>query len=580
MATAEDVPIGVQYPTELSYPLPVAFPPGIKQMQLRQINYNTIPAPTAQGTEIQIIIPQLDGCFLDPSTTYINVKGRFEFQLSAAVNGDVNNGALMGSGWSLFQRYQVYANNTTLIDDINEVGALAHNMFKLNLDAPSRAAMAGPLGFSRSSDLGYVAGGGTDTYSTAPFTLGGVTAAETTTGAKTAATTDNHLWNRPMSYCTENQYTNLGMSILGCHPGEIAYKANDNSYSLAQVGAADISRARFTSSNVPAYATGKTWYQDFNFALPLMGVLGSGADKMYPLFIGPTRISLYLDSASNIIFSRALADNSAACSSITTTNITISSLEFVGNYLRCDPGSISMIMGALPSPMQFVIRSTTFAHCAVPISSTGFSGTFEGLISTRRASTKFLLASMYHSNSLHGKFCSVNPNLCSGSCIVINGQMYPQQGIDPQNKPEDYWMQVLSTLNTSTNTGMKPSVIPANYLVASSGFNGMYTAGAGGVYSPFYRAYSIAGTSTNYPNSANHPQIRASLVNDYWPFLIDTEHFSRRGFLSGTSTSNGSCFMRLIINPVLPAALNINVWNYHDMIVVCDYNLRATSVKV
>lgn len=550
---ADELPINFQFPSELSYPMPSQIPAGIKQVQLRQINYNTIPQPTPQGTEIQIVIPQLDACFLDPSTTYINVKFQVTYTAQAGKFPFSDHGGILGSGWTLFDRYQVYANNSTLVDDINEVGVLANALYRLNMDSSLRQGSGGPLGFQH-----------TTAYDFCHYT---------TTQAGTTAGIDSEANIAVVESTTISGVADGGFIKPHSNSNAIGLRywsqlASEGPDSITGYGVADRTVQDFNNKfgaydTTPAISANTVCTQTMNVCLPLFGILGSGSDRMFPMFIGPTRINLIV---ANLLGASG-AGSLCKTTTLGTAGVTAMSIlncEFIGTYLRLDPASVAMVMGSLPSPMQFVMRCTSYVNSSLPLSANTAAGTYEGLVSSRRASTKFILGLFSPSLGAFGKYASVNPNLSIGSCLVINGQQFPQQTIDPYNYPHEYMNQVHMALNTANNLNSKPSIMPTNYMVAATTD-----------YSPNYRSFYTVAEAQQHPNMCTSPNL-----NDFWPFLIDVEHFSRRGFLSGTSTNNGSCFVRLNFAKALgTSSWTVNLFNYHDMIVVCDYNLKQTSVK-
>lgn len=549
---ADELPINFQFPSELSYSMPTQIPAGIKQTQLRQINYNTIPnsdaSGTPAGTEIQIVIPQLDACFLDPSTTYINVKFTVTYTCADDVNPMPDLGGILGSGWSLFNRYQVYANNSTLVDDINEVGVLANALYRLNMDGSMRSGSGGVYGFQTTTnyDMTYTTiGDGTQFKKTDEWVAG------------SAATQQWYEEGAVSKLCSPSNA--FGLRFFTNQANECPTRGTFNGATsnllydqLKKNGTRTIGAAGDGLVNGAQSLT-----QTFNVCLPLFGILGSGSDRMFPMFIGPTRINLITESLAAMTLTKT--------SKITAVSkIGIQTCEFIGTYLRLDPASVAMVMGSLPSPMQFVMRCTSYVQSSLPLAASTAKGTFEGLVSSRRASTKFILGLFSPSTSAFGKFSSVNPNLGIGTCLVVNGQQFPQQTIDPYNYPHEYFNQVLMAMNTAGNLHGKPSICASNYMVCSSVD-----------YSPNYRTFYTVAEAQAHPNMCT-----SANLNDFWPFLVDVEHFSRRGFLSGTSTNNGSCFVRLnFLQDLGTSSWTVNLFNYHDMIVVCDYNLKQTSVK-
>lgn len=134
-------------PQELNFEPVTSIPPGYTTVQYKVPSYNNIPAPTSEGTEIQLNIPHTENTFIDPTTTYLDVAVEIEceYRLPEIVDGrmpglknpgDFIEGICLnyfrGSAWSMFKRYQVYANNAILIEDVDEVGILTTMMNSLS----------------------------------------------------------------------------------------------------------------------------------------------------------------------------------------------------------------------------------------------------------------------------------------------------------------------------------------------------------------------------------------------------------------------------------------------------------------
>jgi len=88
---------------EASYPLPLAFPSNMKTSQYRIYNSNTIPGNngtnltgTPANSLVEIIIPATPNCFLDPSTSYLNVTATLSWTRSP--NGTTAACAASGAG--------------------------------------------------------------------------------------------------------------------------------------------------------------------------------------------------------------------------------------------------------------------------------------------------------------------------------------------------------------------------------------------------------------------------------------------------------------------------------------------------
>ncbi len=152
--SAADVTSPAMLPSELSYALPASLPMGWRTDELRIQTISTYPTSVVQGTEFQIQIPQLPNTFLDPSTSYLNIRVAFEWENLTDVTSDVSslteNPLLLGSGWSLWQRYELYFNNSNLLDQIMYPGVFTNAMMNLVMN-PQQKACSPHLGFGGES---------------------------------------------------------------------------------------------------------------------------------------------------------------------------------------------------------------------------------------------------------------------------------------------------------------------------------------------------------------------------------------------------------------------------------------------
>jgi len=144
--SASDVQTPAALPSELSYNLPSSLPAGWRCQQLRQPTISNLPASgVVSGNEFQIQIPQLPNSFLDLSTAYINMRCSFAFTPGAAKASDsaVASDAprILGSGWSLFQRYELYFNNSNLLDQIQFPGVAQNALNNMILTTGQKSAL-------------------------------------------------------------------------------------------------------------------------------------------------------------------------------------------------------------------------------------------------------------------------------------------------------------------------------------------------------------------------------------------------------------------------------------------------------
>ena len=142
----------------------------------------------------------------------------------------------------------------------------------------------------------------------------------------------------------------------------------------------------------------------FEYSLPIIGILGSGTDKFFPIgaFYG-LRYELTMDSFSNFVL-----DSTANL----TTGCTISEVEFVGNVVELSPEAQSLIEAQNPNKIH--IRSQSYRTSTNTLTISASAGLYDLLIGCRVSSLKSLFISISPSNASEKKFASVNPNLDQG----------------------------------------------------------------------------------------------------------------------------------------------------------------------
>lgn len=483
-----DLPINMEMalPREVAYPLPTTLPPGMRQVRLRQPQYAAIVDPLPAGAGIDLIIPEIPGAFGDPSTTSVEVTGFFEsrFDVPAGrpfwMQSATCNGCIWGSGNSIFQRYQLYLLTSVLSDDITEWGLTAHLMFLSSYDRHQRLELAAIMGFNQyepSSSMGLALAG-----------VSNHDAAYIATDVGSQAGLD--LWNVSgrgnVLDDFGNQYPTSQNSYLFSIDNFNSNVTNGNA-----VGANAFSPQKRVSS-VGCYRAGSfTLRQPFQFNLQMPGIIGSGSSQLFPMFIGPYKISLFADDPSNYmwwdlnmftngtgkeLFTNYLQDGPGAAgayvgtpNSVTVQNsLHITHIYFQCDYIQCDGPSFAIIMSQLPIPDTFALRTTAWTSAST-ILPENCQGVNDLAIPIRRASLKccYCLFSPARDpvNSPAGKFEWVNPNLGSNTLIHINGKPYPQMGLDPTNRPNECFKNFLLTIGTWNNDGPKSCIEPHNFFV-------------------------------------------------------------------------------------------------------------------
>lgn len=481
----------IAFPKETFFPLPASLPAGLKQFSLRQVQYNSIPASggTPAATEIQLIVAQYDGCWMDPSTTSLYIEatavacwnwtgatlappagnapgGNNSFMMAASSA----NGGMIGSGASIFQRYQLYLNNATLSDDISEFGLVSHLQYLLSYDEAQREIMAATLGFNPSEP--------------------------------------SSTWGIP--FHGAHMYTRSTWQINGT----VATTLNVNSSLGSYIGPSYNSYwgGFWISSNAQPITIIAT--QKFNFSILLPGLLGTGNPKLFPLMAGPTRISLFTDNQNNY-FQLDFGQNNgvtgapvltqyinAAVGNTPALSFTVNQVWLHADCLRCDAPSFNVILSQLPIPNTVILKTTAWTVSSTNIQA-GTQGSNDILVAPRRASVKslYVLCSPFGVNptlyslngtsgtltgtgfqyNMWGKYGWCNPNLTSGTCVVIAGVQWPQQTTDPMARPTETFTQLLKSLRTWSTNAVKPCLPASNYFVCDS-LAGVTIGGGAGFY--------------------------------------------------------------------------------------------------
>lgn len=503
-----DLNLQVGFPQESNYPLPLTLPGGIREITLRQPNYASIPGsamtsgsdgggtinPTQAGLEIMIQIPQLDGCFAIPETSYLHIEAELDVTITmppakeqlVAVGLSASNGGILGSAASLFNRYQLWLNTATLSDDIVEFGLVSYNQFLLGFNQSNRYAMAAVLGLNKYYTQGIIG----QAFNGPSFTDRAYLAVAASIGSGGNATDCN--WP---DIDSQFNYTVKRNTFEGSTKGTYDHQT----FALPNAAGSNYF-ACYTGTADPATTVAKAAFtQTLRFALILPGLIGSGSNKLFPLFIGPTRISLFTDVQSNYLWfnfpasPNILGDGNVAFTPAQTpilnSGIWIKAIWINIDYLRMDGPSFAFIVENLPIPETFVIKSTgwTCSSTTMPVS----QGQAETLIATRRASCKCLyllcspnsgaidcpttvaignntkphVAQWSAPGNIFGKFGSVNPNLTNGTCVSVNGILYPQQMNDPIERPDEMLSNLYRTLGVWSNDGSRPNIDPNNFFV-------------------------------------------------------------------------------------------------------------------
>lgn len=283
----------------------------------------------------------------------------------------------------------------------------------------------------------------------------------------------------------------------------------------------------------------------FEYAIPLIGILGSGTDKMIPVgaFYG-LRFELTMDSYSNFVLDTTVNK---------TSGCVISEVEFVGNIIELSPESQSLV--EMQNPLKIHIRSQSFRTSTNSLSASAGVGLYDLLIGTRVSSLKSLYITCAPSNAIEGKFSSVNPNLTQGTCLVLGGQSYPQRTINPSYHPADSFLSLQKSIGALNMVNYNGSVSKTGYYTSSTSTGLMV-------------AYN-----TLLANCLPNP-------NQFY-LGFDTETVAHRGgLLSGININTAPSFFRAQVDNALSAYTHtLYFFSYHDVILEIDVQAKNIISK-
>lgn len=458
--SAADVQTPAALPSELNYALPASLPAGWRCQQLRQPTISNLPTSVQSGYEFQIQIPQLPNSFLDLSSAYFNIRATFGYTAgTTAVTTTATAPRILGSAWSMFQRYEVYFNNANLLDQIQYPGIAVNAMNNLILSSAAKSAM----------------------------NYQGLSSINTTPSFGTILHEDD--------------------GMIGTKAAASTAVANNR----------------------------------LDFALPMIGALGN-CEKLLPLFLGGFRIDLTAEDINNFLV--------AGSAAVSAPNFTITSLEFVCNVITIDPGSLAAVLSAHPDKM--FLRTQTYTQSSQTLPAQAGAGLYELMVSSRVSSMKSLLVCCSPANAYEKAFSGVCPNASSGTCVLVNNVMYPQNGMDPCGRPSDVQASnriALSSLYSTLHTGL---ITRPQFCKSSTG----------------------QGLTVAYDSNA--------VANAHY-MLIDTEVFGRKhgALLSGIDTKSGSTFMRYVIGATLANSVHtVNFYAVNDVILEVDLQSRQITRRV
>jgi hypothetical protein len=265
----------------------------------------------------------------------------------------------------------------------------------------------------------------------------------------------------------------------------------------------------------------------FEYALPVIGILGSGTDKMIPTgAFASLRFELTLDSVEYF--------TALTAGTVSLTGYTISDVEFVAQVIELDDNSQSLIEAQNPNKIHIRTQSYRTSTNTIP---GGSSGLIDLLIGARCSSLKSMYISCSPANAAEGKYASVCANLTQGTCMVLAGLQIPQRSINAVNRPPDAFMELQRALGALSCTVYNGCVNKTSY----------------------YTSSTTTGTT-----------IYTSPSQFYMGF--NTEIIAHRGgLLSGININTAPSFFRCQISTALSASIHtFYFFAFHDVILEID----------
>lgn len=285
----------------------------------------------------------------------------------------------------------------------------------------------------------------------------------------------------------------------------------------------------------------------FEYAIPLIGILGSGTNKMIPIgAMYGLRFELTMDTAANYILSY-------------TANIpggpTITEFEFVGNVIELSPEAQALVDMANPDKIH--IRSQTYRQSSNTLAASSGSGTNDLLVGIRVSSLKSIFVACSNPNAAEKKYSGINPNLDQGSSFILSGQQYPQRTLNPSGHPADCFMELQKALGS----------------LSLSTFNGAVSK----------QGYYTSSTQNGLCQAYNTTLGNTVMTNPNQFFLgVDVEVVARKdNLLSGINVNSSPMFFRAQIgsNAIAAYVHTLNFFGYYDVILEIDKHQKNIIAK-
>ena len=212
--------------------------------------------------------------------------------------------------------------------------------------------------------------------------------------------------------------------------------------------------------NNTADAAGVIDGQTFDYCIPIIGILGSGTNKMFPIGeIYGLRIEWTMDQFAN--FAKVFAGTNV-------TDCVISDVEFCANVIELAPEANALIQAQNPEKIR--IRSQTYRQASNNLTASQPVGTQDLLVGIRVSSLKSIFMACSTGLTAEGKFAGINPNLDQGTCYIIGGQNYRQRTLNPSARPGDAFFETQKALGALSYSVFNGCIGKSGWNVSSTAY--------------------------------------------------------------------------------------------------------------
>ncbi len=283
------------------------------------------------------------------------------------------------------------------------------------------------------------------------------------------------------------------------------------------------------------------------YAIPLPGVLGTGSSKFFPLEnLFSLSCMFTVDDVANFTAALVLAYPLAS--------VSVSNFELIFNMIEVSE-EIGNEIRAM-SPLKTYLRCHSYRQSSGSFPASSGAGGYDILVGARVSSLKSMFIGVAPTDAVEKKFACVNPNLTSGTGVVIANTMWPARGIDHSATPARAFCELAKANGSLTSGAFNGGISKNAYLVGSTAYG-------------LCSAYNT--TPGNIMTSPNQHII-----------AYDTESFiaGERALLTGVNCQSTPVMWHANIGAPLSAVThNIYFFSYHDIILEIDNVSKTIMAK-